>query len=96
MHNLKRIIFLTLIIGALMVPTSAFAASNGSNSSEAKRSSFELFISSLLGNHGRNDDLYNYWGNNKDKNDWHWKWNFKDWNDKNLESYDIWERWYCY
>ncbi|NOU97332.1 hypothetical protein GC093_29490 [Paenibacillus sp. LMG 31456] len=95
MFRLKRVLCLTLIISALMFPTSAFA-SNGNNSSDSKRSNFEQFISSLFGNKGKNDDLYNYWGNNKDKNDWHWKWDFKDWNDKNLDSYDIWERWYCY
>jgi predicted transcriptional regulator YdeE len=90
----KRLILIFVLISALILPTSAYAAKSTA-AKETKKSSFQInqIWSSLFGKKNSNEKSNDYFEKEKERE------SQKDRDGKshkNKESADIWENWYCY
>ncbi|GAA4840034.1 hypothetical protein GCM10023310_17330 [Paenibacillus vulneris] len=100
MRHIQRLLCITLLTIAFVLPTTAFASTGSENQSGitnqklSSHSSWEQFFSSLFSHKKDKDDDWKH-ATDKDKD-------FKDWYDKHKddcpegESDDIWRKWFCY
>jgi hypothetical protein len=92
----KRLVCFTLLIIALMFPTSAFASTSSTSGSTNKSNNqtinqiFSFFSGNKgdKGDKGDKDHLSNFWEQNSHNQN-------KDC-DPSEESFDIWKSWFCY
>ncbi|MBH5317874.1 hypothetical protein I6N90_08670 [Paenibacillus sp. GSMTC-2017] len=93
MKMLKRVISITVLIAILVFPTSAFASSQTSYSSESKNKGFFSSLFTFFGGSSKSDDRIDYGKYNKDRDDEKEDKKGKDQKDNFWDWFDKKDRW---